>query len=158
MTPEDFVRAQQEWAVPVLSSLIEKCLRRYLGAARLLELRGDLVEKLQKAASDGGADLSPLNSLWITICDRFGEEIYDPQLELFRDHDTVMLDKWGVFLYQKLIPALCRDDECVRNVLRAVELLPSRSRHGAARALAHFVEEMVLPDQLPSWFQWNEDA
>jgi len=149
--------AQQEWAVPALSSLVEKSLRRYLGAARLLELRGELVEKLQKAAFDGGCDLSPLDSLWHTVRDRFGEELYDPQLELYRDHDTVMLEKWGVFLYQKLIPALCRDDECVRNVLRAVELLPSKSRHAAARALVHFVQEMVLPDQLPSWFQWGED-
>lgn len=157
MTPEEFARAQQEWAVPVLSTLIEKCLRRYLRAAGLLQLRDQQFEKLHKASIDGGWDLSSLKALWQTACDRFGEEVYDPQLELSRDHDTAMLDKWGEFLYQRLLPALCREDECVRDVLRAVELLPSKSRHGAARALAHFVEEMILPGERPPWARIEED-
>lgn len=157
MTPEEFARAQQEWAMPVLSSLIEKCLRRYLRAANLLQLRDEQFEKLHKAIIDGGWDLSALNSLWQTVCDRFGEEVYDPQLEIFRDHDTAMLEKWGEFLHQRLLPALCREDECVRDVLRAVELLPSKSRHGAARALAHYVEDMILPGERPPWARTEED-
>lgn len=151
MTNDEFEKVQQEWAVPALSSLVRGCLRRYLRAASLLQVRGDHLGKLRHASTHGGQDLSPLFRFWHAVCDRYRSDRYDPQQGLFQDHEAAVVEQWGHFIYHELFPALYQEDEGVRNVLRAVELLPSRSASGAAEALVRYAEDMALPGDTPPW-------
>ncbi len=157
MTREEFARAQREWTIPALSSLVRRCIDRYLGAVRLLQIRGEPAGVLEHARREGGLDLGPLLPFWNAVCDRYRSERYDAQGELFGDEVKARLDAWSRFVYHELFPALCREDEIVRNVLRAVALLPSRARRGAAEALVRYAEDMALPEGLPIWDPANPD-
>ena len=145
MNIEQLERVQQEWAQPALSGLVRDCERRYLRAARLLQVRSDEISRLQRASSEGGSELSSLLPFWSALCARYRKVEFDAQASLFQEHDAEVRDHWGRFVYREMWPALCREDECVRNVLRAIGLLHSRSRAAAAAALVRFVEDMALP-------------
>ena len=157
MTSDEFEKVQQEWAVPALSSLVRDCQRKYLRAASHLQVRGDHLGRLRHASTHGGLDLSPLFPFWHAVCDRYRSDRYDPQQGLFQNHETTVAEQWGHFVYHELFPALYQEDEGVRNALRAVELLPSRSARGAAKALLHYAEDMALPGETPPWDPTEQD-
>lgn len=149
MNCEEFALAQQEWTRPALSSLLSRCYGRYLTAADLVNLGGEVPERIRRAKVNGGTSLQPLVPAWDRICERYRNERYDPQVGLFRGHENEVLERWGQFVYGELFPALVREHEFVRNVLRAVELLPCHSPGKAAAALVHCISEMYLPNGIP---------
>ena len=155
MNREEFELAQQEWARPALSSLLSNCYERFLRAADLVNLRGEVPERIRRARIEGGTNLRPLFPAWNLICERYRNERYVPQLGLFREHKDEVLEDWGQFVYWELFPALVRENEFVRNVLRAIELLPCHSPDKAAAALVLYISEMELPNRRP--ISYSED-
>jgi hypothetical protein len=158
MNREEFARSQREWTIPALSGLVRDCIGRYLSALRLLQIGGEPAGVLEHARRNGGLDLGPLLPFWSVVCDRYRSERYDGQGDLFGDEEKARLDAWSRFVYHELFPALCREDEFVRNVLRSVGLLPSRSPRAAAEALLRYAEDMAMPEGLPLWDPANPDG
>jgi DNA-binding GntR family transcriptional regulator len=127
-----------------LSSLVDRCARRFVSAADLVGVKGREIERLRRSRYEGGTDLSRLLEGWDVLCTRYRRERYDAQASLIEDHGDQETRRWSEFLYWELFPSLEQEDEFVRNVLRAVELLPSRSPARAAAAIRHHLQEITL--------------
>jgi hypothetical protein len=145
MNRDAFARLQHAQAAPALHCLAMSCRRRFLSAAALVELRGPVVDSLRDFGVSQGLDVALLLGAWERVCERYLSERYDPQTSLFQAHDRQVERAWGVFLYQHLLPELVRNDELVRNVLRALGGLPSRAPKAAAEAVELHLAEMSLP-------------
>jgi hypothetical protein len=151
MTVEEFSGLQREDGRRALSCLLQDCIRRFLAAGSLVGVDGPVFQKIRDARSGGHVDLAPLYPAWEVICERYRQERFDLQASLFKDHRVESLERWGQYLHWELFPHLLRENEFVRNVLRAAELLPCRSRDQAASALSHHLKEMSLPSGRPLW-------
>lgn len=155
MTESEFRLFQQEDLRSVLSALLQGCVGRFLAAGNLIELDGPVFEAHHKARYGRYVSLEPLCGVWEIICERYMREQFDPQSSVFKDHRTELLEKWVQLLHWKLFPHLLRENEFVRNVLRATGLLPCRSREGVEEALASHVREMALPFNPPALEAWE---
>ncbi len=151
MTLREFALAQQEDGRRALSSLLMDCMRRFLAAASLVDLNGPIVQRIRDAKYSGNVDLAPLFPAWDLICERYRRERFDPQATLFKEHGADVLERWGQFLHWELFPSLLRENEFVRNILRASGLLPCHSKDGSISAICHHITEMSLPSDRPPW-------
>ena len=151
MTVEEFSGLQHEDGRRALSSLLHDCIRRFLAAGSLVGLDGPVFKSLRDARYEGNVDLTLLFPAWEVICARYRQERFDQQASLFKDHRVESLERWGQFLHWELFPHLLRENEFVRNVLRAAGLLPCGSKDQAASALSHHLKEMSLPSGRPLW-------
>ena len=145
LTNKEFSDLQSEDRRRALSSLLDNCIRRFRLAGNLVGIDGPVFKKICDAGYTGNIDLSPLYGAWEVICTRYRQERFDQQSSLFKDHKAESLELWGQFLHWELFPHLLQENEFVRNVLRAVGLLPCGSKHEAASALSHHLSEMSLP-------------
>lgn len=150
MTLREFAAAQIEDRNHALPSLVVECVRKFRLACDLVGIDGPLLKKLNIALYDDSFALEPLQPAWEVICTRYRQEKFDLNPNFFTDHREDSLNRWRQFRYWELFPALVSDNECVRNVLRATGLLPTRSVDNASpiaagSALAHYLEEMSLP-------------
>jgi hypothetical protein len=93
----------------------------------------------------------PLYPVWRLICERYRKERFNLQTTLFKEHEIEVQELWGQFLYWELFPHLLREDEFVRNVLRATDLIPCRMKHKSVSALIQHLEEMSLPFGPSMW-------
>lgn len=150
MTKSDLVRYQRERTAQELYNLAMQCRRRFLRSAELVGMRSNAIERLRQLGYEA-VNLEPLFPAWRVICDRYISEYYDPQMDLFTEPDTQVQMAWSSFIYHKLFPALVREDELVRNVLRALDGLPCQSPKEAADSVRHYVSEMSLPFTPPPW-------
>lgn len=151
MTHDELAAFQAETAKTDLFALYSLCRRRFLRAVDLLELPRD---RLGPIASMGGSvpvDLAPLLAPWSLLCRRYREERHEPQIDLFASSASAPAEAWSRFVHHRLFPALVREDELVRNVLRAVRSIPCRSPSNAAEALRMRLTELTLPDTCPVW-------
>jgi hypothetical protein len=151
MTVEEFSGLQLEDGRRALSSLLQDCIRRFLAAGSLVGLDGPVFKSLGDARYAGNVDLTALFPAWEVICERYRRERFDQQPSLFKDHRVESLERWGQFLHWELFPHLLRENEFVRNVLRATGLLPCRSQQQATSALCGHIREMSLPFGRPPW-------
>lgn len=147
---EDFQQAQRSGATQDLYALFMSCRRKFLNAARLLELRGAVVEKLNEYGSRT-VDLWPLMSMYNVVCDRYTEVFFSAQEALFPNPADGQDAKWRRYFHQVMVPHLLQDDEFVRNVLRAMMAIPCKSPQLAGDAIVQRVVEMTLPDTAPPW-------
>jgi hypothetical protein len=151
MKKEEFFDFQYEYGHSALSGLLRDCIRRFLAAARLVELDGPVFKTMREAEHKGHVDIAPLYPAWEAICKRYLRERFDEQAGLFQDHRAESIERWGQFIYWELFPVVLLDDEFVRNVLRAAGLLPCTSKYRAAAALSNHLQEMNLPFSRPIW-------
>lgn len=149
MTRREFAAYQKAHACEALSWLANDCIKRYLAAARLVGLQGAIADRIAEARCKGGQDLTPLLTVWDAVCERYRDERFDAQESLFEAHDAEVRREWSEFVHWKLFPRLLREDEFVRNVLRALRLLPCRDIADVVTALRCHVFEMTLPDDDP---------
>ena len=154
---ESLAELQEESTRNALSSLLSDCEERFLTAARLLQIANPVTDRIQESKSKGGTSLAPLYPMWHVICRRYRREFDGAQPSLFASDSGDLATKWGHFLHRRLFPRLVEEDEFVRNALRAVGLLPSKTpKTEASDALAHHVTEMTLPDTTPLWVPEEE--
>ncbi|QLQ05381.1 MAG: hypothetical protein HZY76_04250 [Anaerolineae bacterium] len=156
MTRDELAQLQKEQSVQASFSLTMSCRRRFLLAADLIELRSPAVQRLHAFGQSERVDLTPLLPAWRCICERYLSSRYDSQISLFEDHRTQLATTWEQFVYHKLFPTLIRDNELVRNILRALGGLPCQSREQAASFVHQYVLEMTLPDHAPLWMPEEE--
>jgi hypothetical protein len=157
MTRDEFQNHQRQTFRHAVSSLLGDCIRRVLLAAKLLEVGGPVIDQLERSSTDGGTDLSPLLPVWDVVCARYREERLSLQQDLFSAGDEQFTKPWSEFIYWHLFPVLRRDDSFVRNMLRAVGLLPSHSNTDPVQALVAELTEMTLPTGRPAYYEYDMD-
>jgi hypothetical protein len=145
---DEFRKFQRQGATHDVFSLVMTCRRKFLNAARLLELRSDAISKLGSFGVDAPVDVWPLLTPFSVLTERYATQLFSPQESLFQVPSEKQDEKWG---HHILVPHLIASDEVVRNVLRAVRALPSQHPEQAAVALSQHFTEMTLPDTSPPW-------
>ncbi|MCP5148715.1 MAG: hypothetical protein H6991_07790 [Pseudomonadales bacterium] len=158
MTSEEFLNHQHQTFRYAMSSLLSDCNRRFLRAADLLEVRGKGIEALEQSMMKGGTDLAPLLPAWEVLCTRYREELLSLQQDIFVEGDEQFIKPWTEFLYWHLFPVLRRNNKFVRNILRAVGLLPCHSTADAEQALVAELTEMTLPTCRPDYYESDMDT
>lgn len=139
-----------EWR-PALSCLLEDCRRRFVRAAQLLEINDSEIRRVQDASQ---VELRPLFEMFLELCDRYAKEVYTPQIDLFKSKDPLQI--WRTYYYHTMIPCLVANDDVVRNVLKATEILPSKHVGASMKALVDFAKYFTFevdgyrPDPLAS--------
>jgi hypothetical protein len=148
---DEFREFQREGATYNLASLVMACRRKFLNAARLLEVRSQVIDRLSSFGVDAGVDPWPLLGPFTVLAERYVERFFSPQDNLFQDPMERQDEKWGKYFHHVLVPHLLTNDEVVRNVLRAVRALPSQQPEQAAIALSQYFAETTLPETRPLW-------
>ena len=148
---DEFRSFQRESAPHNVFSLVMTCRRKFLNAARLLELRGDAIDKLASFDVEAPVDVWPLIGPFSALTERYATQLFLPQESLFQEPSEKQDEKWGKYFHHVLVPQLIASDEVVRNVLRAVRALPSRQPAQATVALSQHFAEMTLPQTRPPW-------
>lgn len=151
MTREELAVHQEHRAKAELFALYSVCRRRFLRAADLLGVTRDRLGPITTMGGSNPVDLAPLLAPWTILCRRYRDEAYEPQIDLFVQSATQPAELWGRFIHHYLFPALVRDDEVVRNVLRAVGAVPCPSPAEASHALCLYMNELALPGAPPLW-------
>lgn len=93
--------------------------------------------------ADAKVDLAPLWPFWLAMIDRYNREVFDPQTELFGEPEP-QVTKFSQFVHWRVWSALAEDNECVRNVLRALRVLPSHDSQRAVNALVCFIRDVPI--------------
>jgi hypothetical protein len=155
MNVDDFQQAQRSNAAQNLHALFMSCRRKFLNAARLLELRGAAIENLRECGHKS-VDLWPLMNMYSVVCDRYTDAFFSPQAKLFANPADAQDEKWGRYFHHVLVPHLLLEDEFVRNVLRAMMAIPCKNPQLARDALVQHVSEMTLPETRPLWAPEDE--
>lgn len=149
---EQLASYQSEGARTALFALFGCCRRRVVRALELLEISGRRRTAIGRVGVTDAVDLAALLSPWDVVCRRYRSELYDPQIDMFVPNgEQQPFRAWDSFVHHKFIPSVVREDETVRNVLRAVGAMPCRSGDDAVMALVHRFSEMALPDTPPIW-------
>ncbi len=151
MTTKRIEQLQEDHAAQAINSLVMTCRARFIRSADLVGIRGPAIDHLQRLGLQESINVVPLMNAWLYLCKRYRAERYDPQQNLFRNSETELEELWGKFVYHELIPQLLREDELVRNILRAVRGLPCTDPDKAAEAVYQYFLEMTLPAMSPPW-------
>ena len=117
----------------------------------LVGARSEVISNLKSRSAIQNFDLAALFPVWRFICQRYWAEQFSTQTFLFESHDTGVRRAWDEYVYGELLPALVREGEVVRNVLRSIGGLPTESPEDSVIALFHFVNEMDLPSRRAPW-------
>lgn len=151
MHVDDLRRIQREAATANLYGLVASCRGRFVEAADLLEWRSAAIERLREAGVVESIDLWPLYGAYTVLSERYIAEFFSPQESLFFDPTEMQDAKWSSYFHHDLVPQLLRNHDVVRNVLRAVRLLPCNDPQAAATALTQCFTELILPQTAPMW-------
>lgn len=111
-------------------------------------------------------NLGRLVPFWTQVCFRYNRDVYDPQLAIsFAANDIMNDGSEGIredviftrFIYWRLWPIIASENECVRNVLRSVDFLPSQNPQRAVEALVLYIDEMAFSADIyrpdPGYFE-----
>jgi hypothetical protein len=151
MDVDDFRRYQREGASANLFSLVMSCRRRFLNAARLLEVNKKIIDDLSRFGIDQPVDLWPLLAPFTLLAERYIEHFFNPQDNLFHEQLERQDEQWSKYFYQILVPHILSNDEAVRNILRSVGALPCSLPEQTSAALKHYFSVTTLPETFPLW-------
>ncbi len=151
MTTNRIEQLQEEHAAQAINCLVMICRARFIRSAELVGIRGPAIDYLRRLGFQEAIDVTPLMEAWRYLCKRYCSERYDSQQTLFCNSETELEEIWGKFVYHELIPQLVREDELIRNILRAVRGLPCKDPDKAAEAVYQYFLEMTLPAIPPPW-------
>lgn len=150
MGVQELYAAQRAHAARYLTDLYQLCARRYIEAARLLEINSPYFDNLSRSLS-GRIDVGPLLEIYLLACKRYNNEIYSPQIDLWSSIEHDPLVKWSEFYHQKLKTVWARNDYFVRNVLRVIRAIPCNDLESAHAALKAEVTNMEFGNGLEMW-------
>ena len=141
MIPETLEVHQRTSLVAYVGSLYNTCVRRFRTAALLVgaDLRQwPAIDRYMSTT----VSLAPFSPFWGRVCERYNREIFDPQWDLWPP--ATIEEAFSQFVYWRLWPLIASENECVRNVLRVAESLPSKSKTQAAHALVVYIDDLTL--------------
>jgi hypothetical protein len=151
LTREELARFQFDDRVHAIFTLATRCRDRFVRAADLVCLRSPAIDKVRAFGYGEPVSVLPLVDAWRVVCERYLDVRYDAQLALCPGSSVEEPERWIRFVHWELFPKLVRDDELVRDVLRALGRLPCPSPASAAEAVrCHFIN-MHLPPDPPAW-------
>ena len=101
---DEFREFQREGATYNLASLVMACRRKFLNAARLLEVRSQVIDRLSSFGVDAGVDPWPLLGPFTVLAERYVERFFSPQDNLFQDPMERQDEKWGKYFHHVLVP------------------------------------------------------
>lgn len=127
-----------------LFELYQACARRYVEAADLLEVDGPVIAAIRKSFF-GTVYLEPLLDVFQCVCERYNNEIYSPQTDLWDSDPHSDLVEWTRYFHSVFIPVLASKNHLVRDVLRVMDMLPCEDPELAGAALLAEVTNMTLP-------------
>ena len=151
MHVDDLREKQRAGATADLFALVMACRRKFLNAARLLELRSPAIDRLHAMGAETAVDVWPLLRPFEVLTERYIAAFFTPQDALFPNPGDGQDVRWSRYFHHVLLPHLLQNDELVRNVLRAVRALPCNDSQAAAGTLAQLFSEMTLPETAPAW-------
>ena len=151
MTTNRIEQLQEDHAAQAINCLVMTCRARFIRSAELVGIRGPAIDHLRRLGFQEAINVEPLMDAWRYLCRRYRDERYDPQQNLFCNRETELEELWGKFVYHELIPQMLREDELVRNILRAVRGLPCKDPDKAVEAVYQYFLEMTLPTMSPPW-------
>jgi hypothetical protein len=165
MIPERLIQHQHFSFESYVGSLARTCIRRFRDAARLVEANLDHWPKLEKANS-GRIYVYNLITFWERVCERYNRDVYDPQLilslpgrELYHmaiEHVTEEAI-FSQFVHWRLWPIIASENNCCRDVLRAIEALPTKDMKRTVSHLTDYVEDMEFSADIcrpePGYFE-----
>ena len=146
---DTFREVQQLGINPKLSSLVNQSRRKFLNAANLLQVHSPVIT--QMAAKTEGIQLWPLSPFYQGLCERYIESFFTPQLDLIDPIKEGADQKWEQYFSWVLAPYLLKQNDLVRNILKAVGLLPCNNPTRASESLAFYADEMTLPGVESAW-------
>jgi hypothetical protein len=139
---QELRRHQVDSAAAYLFPLFDRCRLHFLNAVNLIGADPAQWPGLRQPA-DAKVDLGPLWPFWLAVIDRYNREVFDPQTELFGEREP-QVTRFSQFVHWRVWPAVTGDNECVRNVLRALRVLPSHDSQRAVDALVCFIRELPI--------------
>ena len=145
MRLETLEQFQRECAFGDMQVFAQRCRHRYLLAAKLLEVNSVAVQHVEELFSSGAINTWLLLPAYAVVCERYNRAFFSPQENLFYSPNEEQDAKWNQYFWLRLVPDLIERDDVVRNVLRAVNAIPSVDPAAASHSLEQCVREMNLP-------------
>jgi hypothetical protein len=143
---EELIEIQHKNAAVNLHELFMSCWRRFRDAARLVELSGPGIKRLEDFGFSP-VDLSPLMPMYKVLCDRYARHFFTGQEPLFPTLDGTPAVRWTRYYHFVLLPRLVNEDEFVRNVLRVMGVISSGNKAIVAAILSQQVIDIVFPSE-----------
>lgn len=141
---------QRNTAGSALGSLIIDSAHRMLDAAQLLDIKAHVFEQLRKSINEKFY-VNPLLPLYELICDRYNNEIYDGQLELWANEASAPIARWSTFYSHDFKPQLVKCGESVKAILGVMQFYPCSSQQEALDALLYKAKNLYFTGQEPAW-------
>ena len=126
------------------------CGRRFLDAARLLDIENSSIVELREFL-EHGFWVPQFYPAYDAVAERFIYETDWAQMDAFEPERELVERRWIEFFQESLVPKLLDDDEFVRNVLRVEKILPVRDKHKAIDAIVVKMAGVTFPSNDP----WN---
>ncbi len=152
---EELIEIQHKNAAVNLHELFMSCWRRFRDAARLVELSGPGIKRLEDFGYSP-VDLSPLMPMYKVLCDRYARLFFTGQEPLFATLADTPDVQWTRYYHFALVPRLVENDELVRNVLRVMTVISCKDIDQVTKTLVNQVMEMTLPTEVPTWTTGGE--
>lgn len=148
---DEFRAFQREGAASSLFTLIMAGRRKFLNAARLLEVSSSALDTLTSFGVSSTVDHEPLLEPFAVLSERYVDRFFSPQGDLAIEPGQRQDEKWHRYFHHVLVPHLLSNNDVVRDILRAVRALPSRRLEQTSSRLGHYFAEMTLPETRPLW-------
>lgn len=133
-----------------LGRLISDCIYRYLNASELLQLDEPIFQEMRSFLGSGFSTL-PLDPLYRVICERYNNEVYCSQMEMWVKPELDALTRWSQYYHGQCVPRFVSQDDWARNILCVMRLIPCLSPDQALESLIYKASDMTMPNQSPPW-------
>lgn len=157
---------QSRGLVPYVGALAQTCIRRFRDSALLVGANLEQWPAIKESFSRR-IDLTRLAPFWSHVCLRYNRDVYDPQqaISFVTEDDPIKFARESMredmifsrFIYWRLWPIIASENECVRNILRSVDFLPSQDPRRAVEALTFYIDEMAFSADIyrpdPGYFE-----
>lgn len=127
------------------SSLVHAAQDEYNRAARILLIESKEVVQVRNLRYQGAVDCTRLNRVRRMLKQRFFDEVYSPQKDLFQ-HNHGPEELWSRYFHWRLSDRLMSEPHIIRLILQICDTIPCSDPDDVEAALSHFVHEMPLPE------------
>lgn len=165
MIPLDLNTHQTASMVAYVGALAKTCVVRFRDSALLVGADLNQWPPIKEFFTRR-IDLWRLVPFWTQVCFRYNRDVYDPQAAVsFAANDIKNVGRevtredeaFSRFIHWQLWPIIASENECVRNVLRSVDFLPSKNPQRAVEALVLYIDEMAFSAEIyrpdPGYFE-----
>ena len=151
MNIKEFRQVQNDCTVTYLTTLALASRLRFLSAAHLLEIKNEVIGSVSALGIRSGINIRPLRRSYRTLAARYVDSFYSPQMKLFPLPGETQDEQWSRYWYHYLVPDLVENDDVVRDVLRALQVLPCKNIEAAVFEIEQYCTEFDMPEIKSYW-------